>query len=248
MKSLCPLGSQPHFEPALPEPDPEPAAPGDRGQPLLHLVGVGLRVQLGVQERPQPPEPVLRAGQQDQRGHAEQADHEHAQEDPQPHSGRPQQTDEQHEQADHRAEVVVAHGHEQQPGHREQRPRQVPEHRGLLALAHQHVGRPHGQRELGQLAGLQLQRAEVEPQLVGPQRTERRVGQHVGVGQQGEDVQRAHEQEGQQQPGAGQHPPGVHRQPLAQPERDQAHGGGDGLPLHRGDRAAALTELGHAGG
>ncbi len=116
MKSLCPLGSQPHFSRRLTQPDPEPAAVGDRVQALAAPGRPGRAgSRSGSVNACRRDEPVGVAGQEDQREHAEQADHEPSRRrpaaGPRPPTASPtnRMTRQQHG-----AEVVVADQQEQQ--------------------------------------------------------------------------------------------------------------------------------------
>ncbi len=190
-----------------------PAARGQRVDPVNGLPAAALGVFERVPVGQQPFQPVRLDHRQDRADHPDHP--EQAAVDPAGRAHHPQHDEEHREHHDRRAHVGLQHDQAtDQHRHRHDRDDQVLPVAEQPVLPGQQVGRPEHQRELGQLARLQGERADADPALgaVGrhPQRREHRQEQQQGdpherVGDPAEHPQR-HPARGEQHRQTDAHP------------------------------------------
>ena len=197
------------LRPALPEARPEDPAVGEGVQGLAGLVGRTERVGVrGVEERG---DPALAVGGDD--AERDRADHARGrQQGHQPGRGaaEPQQGHDHDQQRDRRAEVRLEHDErEDQQRHRDERQQGLAPPARAAAVAYQDVRPPQGERDLGELGGLEGHPGDAEPAA-------RAVDQRADT--RHEDEGEEHEAEPEQERARRPQAPRVHPQP--DPEQD----------------------------
>ena len=240
------VGQPAPLEVALAEPDAEPAAVGDRVPALQRLVAriVRRRSRCSAPASGRKPVEPLRPGSSATStsgtiaGHA---DRELSQPNTRSrHPGGVHQADEQDDHADHRAEVVVADQEQHQHGAGNRVPAMSRKRFSVLPSLRQHARRPTAPARAwpARTAASAPGRGRATGRRRGPGRSRGAPSAPVLTRPSARSWSATQQQrDDHQRPGHG--PVGAHRQPLGEPERDQADQRVDGLPGHRGVRVAA---------
>ena len=197
MKSVCASGSAPHFCWLAPMPCPNHAAARQRVQAVGRLPARRVVVGERVDERRDARHPLLVGGGQEERQHADHRDAER--EEPGGRADDPEHPEQDREQHQRGAEVAAEDdqaGGEQQAGHH--RDHDLVGAGEPPVLVGVDVGGPQDQGELGDLGGLDHDRAEGEPVGVAValdaeerrQQQQRQRDRVAGVGEPADPAQR----------------------------------------------------------